>query len=267
MVQTFEHLDSRLGARDRQDQQRLGDHRPDLAVALQRGEIDQPGAIGEGCFQRAGEFDGKPRLADPAGTDQGQQPRFQRHLGQLVELPLAPQERAQVGRQVAAGRFAFSPDRREGVRQVGGRDLVHPDRFDALEMVVAEVGELERRPQQVGGKPLHGDARQQDLIGVGGALQPHGRRQSGAEEVVSRRAPASARCGCRTGSEAARWGPRKCWRISRCASIAAITASSGRSKIASTPSPVERKGSPAWRRMAACRIWSCRSMAFIMSLG
>ena len=183
-LQAFEHLDARLGAGHRQDQERFGDRRPNLAVALQRRQIDQPRAIGKRRLQHAGEFDRKARLAHAAGTNQGQEPRFKRHLRQLVELALAAQERAQVCRQVAAGAFAFAPDRRERGRQVGRRDLVNPNRFDALEMVFAEVGQLERRPHEVGRQPLHGHARQQDLIGVGRALQSRRRRQRGAEEII-----------------------------------------------------------------------------------
>src|SRR6516165_11214137 len=105
-------------------------------------------------------------------------------LRELRQLPLASEKRAQVGGQVASGALALAADRRKSGWQVRRANLVNADRFDALEMVFAEIGQLERCLNQIAGQSLHGDVRQQDLIGVCRALQSRGCRQRRAEIIV-----------------------------------------------------------------------------------
>src|SRR5260370_42681197 len=85
------------------NQQRLRDGGPDLAAPLERRQIDKPCAIGVGGFQRAGELYCQPRLADSAGTDEGQQPRLVGDLSKVVHFPLAAEERTEICRQITAG--------------------------------------------------------------------------------------------------------------------------------------------------------------------
>ena len=58
------------------------------------------------------------------------------------------------------------------------------DRVDPLEMVFAEIGDLERRLDQVACEPLHRDVGQQDLVGICGILQSRRRRQRRTEIVA-----------------------------------------------------------------------------------
>ena len=74
-----------------------------------------------------------------------------------------------------AGRLPLAVSRFPPIGGTHSADPTHspggtPDRFDALEMVFAEVGQLELCLQEVRRQPLHCDTREQDLIGIGRAL-------------------------------------------------------------------------------------------------
>src|SRR5262249_3129254 len=91
---------------------------------------------------------------------------------------------AEICRQIAASRFPLSPDRRERGRQIPRGDLVDAGRIDALEKGFAGGGQLEWGLQEGRRQPPDPGGRNQDLIGVGGALQSRSRWQSWAKEVV-----------------------------------------------------------------------------------
>src|SRR5215472_3298887 len=52
-----------------------------------------------------------------------------------------------------------------------------------LTMMFAQVGQLEGVLRQLACQPLHGGVREQDLVGVGRALQSRGGWQRGAEKI------------------------------------------------------------------------------------
>jgi hypothetical protein len=77
---------------------RLGD---ELGIA-QPGQLDQPGAVGEGATLPGGDAERQPRLADAAHPGHGDEPGvFEEQLG-LAQFALSPDELRHLGGQVAS---------------------------------------------------------------------------------------------------------------------------------------------------------------------
>ena len=82
------------------------------------------------------------------------------------------------------------------------------DRLDALEMMLAQIGQLERGAQRLACQPLHSVLRQQDLIRIGRALQSRGRWQGGAEKIPLAARARQARVNTEPDLEPPRRAPR-----------------------------------------------------------
>ena len=136
--------------------------RDELAVADRR-ERHEAGAVGEPLLQPAGDLEREPRLARPAGAGEREQARARpmEQLAQVLELALAPDERAGRGRQprAAAGRrravergVVLEDPALEGLELLAGLepellDEAAPRLLERLERVGLAAGAVERQHQ------------------------------------------------------------------------------------------------------------------------
>ena len=148
------------------DADRRGDRARDQRRVRHGGERHEPRPVREAVRDRRRELEGEPRLAGPAGSGEGHEPRGLEQRAQLVELPLAADERRQLDGQVVRPRVE-RPDRREVLLQARDDELLDALRLEVLEAVGAERPE----PDAVGERPGREVGRglgQEDLAAVPG---------------------------------------------------------------------------------------------------
>jgi hypothetical protein len=175
-----------------------------------RREVDPVRAVGELRDRLLGDPEREPRLARPAGADEGQQPMAEHERARLGQLGLAADERRRRRGQV---RLAQGGERREG----GVPGLVDPHRLgEILEAVLAEVAygrvvgqqrSRRGREQHLAAVPRRGDASglmqvEADVLAVDdrrrAAVEPHAHADRAAGErplSVERRGERVARRG------------------------------------------------------------------------
>jgi hypothetical protein len=83
------------------DAERVRDRLRNEHLVLQRGQFDQPDAVGEGPPQRAGHPQRQPGLADATDAGQRHQARRRHQPADLGHLRAPPDEAAQLRRDVA----------------------------------------------------------------------------------------------------------------------------------------------------------------------
>ena len=148
----------------------LRDRRQDEIGVCQRSKRDEEDAVGKLVEELGRGVQRQPRLARAAGARQRDDPglRPAEQVGELLDLPLATDERCRLKRKV--GRVALeAPERRELAVQLRRGELEHAlSRHQVPQPVVAEidhVGLVQPRLAQEVARGL----REEDLPGVGRA--------------------------------------------------------------------------------------------------
>jgi hypothetical protein len=104
--------------------QRLRHHLRHQRGVGDRLQCDEPRAIGMLVEDFGGELQREPRLADAAGTQQGDQPRGFQKLPDMREVVLAADERRQLLRQIVRRRVERA-QRRKILQQIRVQQLIH----------------------------------------------------------------------------------------------------------------------------------------------
>lgn len=122
----------------------------DIAGIVELGQLDQPHTVREAIHEHGRGLQRKPRLADTARADEGDQAVPGQHVGETVDVLRAAHEAGQERREVG-GRRAQRPQRREGQRQTLGSHLQHPQRRgQVLQPVLAQIEQVPFRVEERG---------------------------------------------------------------------------------------------------------------------
>ncbi len=216
------HVALRRDAQHRREGSRHG------ARVTDPGQLDDPDPVVELPGELGTDLDGQAGLADTTDAGQRDQTLRPHQLGDLVDLGVTPDERADLAGEVA-GEVVDAAQHGKLRREPVGHHLEHRDRAaQPAQEVLTQRSQGDPVAQQDLGRVGH-----EHLATVGEGHQPRGSVHLCAEVVADRAQwprPCVAPSGRRTGWQSS---PPS----SRCDSIAAVTASTADENAAQKPSP------------------------------
>lgn len=236
--------------------QRPGDRRRDQIRVADRLQGDEPHPVRMALRGRRRDLEREPGLAGPAGSGERQQPGALEQGGGLGDLPLAPDERGQLRRQIVRSGVERA-QRREVGRQAIDDELAQAlGCAEVLEPMLPEVAQGDAVGQSIAEQGT-GRVADQGLAAVRDRGDAGGPIDGEADHVASDRFDLAA-VEAHPDADRQPVGPRL-RREPRWASAAAATASGAAGKITKNESP---SVPCSWPRCAANAVLSsarCRS--------